>query len=156
MLASPHSIDSMFCLSSKRLGSLILDFLFKKIFGISRNVFCFRFEQYSVLIWKGQDLSPAQEVKFVRLFPHDRTAPPEKAYGPLGVKGVDEQHYRRWRVKEQLEVLCQGEGYVEDHYGCTGNLSSGKGTREWHSDGLYVIVYIKNGDDAYVLCTQFD
>ena len=68
------------------------------------------FAEFRLLSWGGQELTPDEEVDFMRLLPHDASAPPEKAYGPLGVEGVDADKYRRWRIPARKEILLQGEG----------------------------------------------
>ena len=74
----------------------------------------------------------------MKLLPWDCGAPPEKLYGPLRLPGADADHYRRWRLPGQLEILCQGEGEVNGHHGVPdGHLSSGKPVKEWHTDGAY-------------------
>lgn len=97
------------------------------------------FARHRLLKWAAQTLTPDEEVALVRLLPHDGDAPPEQAFGPLGVPGVDAEKYARWRVPSRKEVLLQGEGFVPaGHHGVApGDLSSGKAVREWHTDGLY-------------------
>jgi len=96
------------------------------------------FVTYRLLHWANQHLTPAQELALMQLLPHDATAAPEKAYGPLGMPGIDAEKYRRWRLPGLKQVLLQGEGQVPaGHHGVApGRLSSGKPVKEWHTDGL--------------------
>ena len=66
------------------------------------------FDEHSLLYWRDAELSPAQEVAFMKLFDWDRSALPELLYGPLGKPGVDAEILRRWRIPSQMEVLLQG------------------------------------------------
>ena len=96
------------------------------------------FNMYGLLHFPNQTLTPAEEVAFMKLLPWDKQAPPEKLYGPLGVPGVDGDFYRRWRLPEQLDILCQGEGLVQNHHGVPdGVLNSGKPVQEFHTDGVH-------------------
>lgn len=65
------------------------------------------FNRYGLLLWHNQTLTPDQELVFMKLLPWNPSAPPEKLYGPLGVPGADGDHYRRWRLPERPEILCQ-------------------------------------------------
>lgn len=95
------------------------------------------FHKHGLLVWKNESLAPQQEVDLMKLLPWDRDAPPERLYGPLGVPGADGEHYRRWRLPNFPEILCQGEGEVVSHHGVSGWLSSGKPVMEWHTDGAH-------------------
>lgn len=95
------------------------------------------FSNHGLILFRGQDLSPREEIKFMHMLPWDDSAPPERLYGPLGSPGLERERYTRWRLPGFQEVLCQGEGDIVDHHGLSGALASGKPTREWHSDGLH-------------------
>ena len=79
----------------------------------------------------------------MRLLPWDRTVPPDKLYGPLGLPGREREYYMRWRLQGRPEIQLQGEGWIGSgsdggHHGIEeGRISSGKPTREWHADGLH-------------------
>ena len=95
------------------------------------------FATYRLLRWSGQELTPDEEVAFMKLLPFD--AREGAAHGPQGVAGVDAEKYARWRLPSRDEILLQGEGYVAaGHHGVPeGLLSSGKPVKEWHTDGPY-------------------
>lgn len=96
------------------------------------------FDRHHMLIWKGESITPQMEEDFMKMgFPWDSTAAEDRLHGPFGVSGGDKERYLRWRLPEHTSILCQGEGSVREHHGLTGELSSGKPVKEWHTDGLY-------------------
>lgn len=95
------------------------------------------FYAHSLLLFKRQKLTPAQEVQFMKLLPWNRILSPSEVYGPFGYPGLDLDKIMRWKIPGRPEIVLVGEGLVEDHYGIpNGKIGTNKPVMEWHTDGI--------------------
>jgi len=90
-----------------------------------------------VLVFKGQKLEPQEELAFARKFPHSRTCDQMKFCGPLANEGFDADEWRHFKLQTCKEIQLRGFMQLDNHYGVTGVLDTGKGALEFHSDSIH-------------------
>jgi len=89
------------------------------------------FEDYGLLIFREQELSPGQELAFAKWFPFDEDASIEERAGPYS------ESFLRWKLPEHPEIQVQGWGDLQDHHGVSGTMKPKVSCHEWHTDGVH-------------------
>ena len=93
--------------------------------------------EHHLLVFRGQALQPADEVRLAKLFPHDETKEGAELWGggykQLRAKGP--QRTARLYVPAAPEVELRGVATLHDHFGCDGELKESNPPAEWHTDG---------------------
>ena len=67
------------------------------------------FARYGLLIFRGQQLEPDQELQFAKWFPYDEAAPVEERAGPYTTEFV------KWKLPETPEVQVQVSSHRFNH-----------------------------------------
>ena len=104
--------------------------------------------EHGLLLFAKQQLTPAQEAEFAKLFPWDDSVPMlSECAGPFdtaqstGVTGIPaggSMPVDRWKLPALPMVQCQGAGPVRDHHGVPdGTLCASQSFAEWHTDGVH-------------------
>ena len=104
--------------------------------------------EHGLLLFAKQQLTPAQEAEFAKLFPWDDSVPMlSECAGPFdtaqstGVTGIPaggRMPADRWKLPALPMVQCQGAGPVRDHHGVPdGTLCASQSFAEWHTDGVH-------------------
>lgn len=84
--------------------------------------------QYGVLVFKDQqNLTPDDELAFAVNFPHSRTCSQLEFCGPLAKEGFDAVEWQKFKLRARPEIQLRGYGQLEDYFGVTGLLNTGKG-----------------------------
>jgi len=93
---------------------------------------CRLFEQYGLLVFPQQVLSPSEELAFAKWFPYDEAAPIEERAGPYC------DNFIRWKIPRHPEIQVQGWGTIPDgHHGVSGTMRPAVLSHEWHTDGIH-------------------
>jgi len=90
-----------------------------------------------IIVIKGQEASPQEQVAFAKRFPHSKTCDKMKLCGPLALEGFDAQEWRDLKMKDVPEIQLRGFDNLVDYYGVTTSLNTGKGAKEFHSDSCH-------------------
>ena len=107
--------------------------LTKAEFALVKKTIC----EHGVVILRDQSLTPDEEVAFATRFPHSRTCDLMKYCGPLAKEGFDAKEWRKFKLPGRPEIQLRGFIDLDDHYGVSGHLETGKGALEYHTDSVH-------------------
>jgi len=93
--------------------------------------------EHGILVIKDQELTPDEELEWAMKFPHSRTCDDMQFCGPLAKEGFDQKEWQKFKLNVRPEIQLRGFADLQDYYGVTGQLNTGKGAREFHSDSLH-------------------
>jgi alpha-ketoglutarate-dependent taurine dioxygenase/fatty acid desaturase len=91
----------------------------------------------AVVVIKNQDCTPQEQIEFSKRFPYSRTCNQMKFCGPLALEGFDAQEWRDLKMKDVPEIQLRGYADLQNYYGVTAKLNTGKGAKEFHSDSIH-------------------
>ena len=121
----------------KRMGAIIEGVQVKSLSREEFREVKKTIEERKVVVFRDQVLTPDEEFQFATRFPHSKTCDFMKFCGPLAKEGFDALEWQKFKLKDRPEIQLRGFMTLNDYYGVTGQLDTGKRALEFHSDSLH-------------------